>query len=208
MHTCILDNAMYPTWIHKSPGFQPANPVKNNNDSASWQQLCITVSTKQNAPGSIPPARRWGWIHGWCKTHPISSIWIVVYQVKPAGNPPNLFVPDVSPGLETALRATPGVTSLKSIFHFLECINILTLTSPSLLHPSAGHLGAHLLPGLGAEDGSSCLHCTVPLQLPPSCQTLLSHGHPPCGGSCMKGAWNIMIQCHVLVLCRLPSWRH
>ena len=55
----------------------------------------------------------------------------------------------------------PSITPLRLISHFPECFNILTLTSPSLLGPSAGRLGAHVLPGLGAEDGGSCPLCTA-----------------------------------------------
>lgn len=61
----------------------------------------------------------------------------------------------------SALWAAPCVTPLRWIFLFPECFIILTLASPSPLGPSAGLLGAHMLLGLGAEDGGICLHCAV-----------------------------------------------
>jgi len=60
---------MNPTQMHKLPGFQRANPVMSSNYSVSWQQLCVTASTKENVPESFPPAPRWGWVCGCCETH-------------------------------------------------------------------------------------------------------------------------------------------
>lgn len=184
MHTCLLDNAIYPTWMCKPPSFQPANPLMNRK-SVCCQQLYITALTEENAPGSIPPTHMWGWVRGWCEIHAISQIQIAVYQAKPAENSPNMFMPDAGTQLKTGAKHLLSNTQCHTIrvkfpsSWVLQCIDLDIPFSTRLQCLSVGSLRA---PRLGAEDESSCPTALSLCQLTPSCQTLLSDGHHPVVG--------------------------
>lgn len=176
------------------------------------KQLCITALIKQNALGSIPPAHGWDWVPGCCETHWISPVRIVVYQAKPSGNPPNTFAPDVSTGLETGAKDPASNAQCHTIeinFPFSGVLQYIVFNIPFTAELQCWSLGSPQAPGAWCRRWKQlpALHCPSASCHQVARPSYFMHTRPVVGPA-WKGAWSIMIQCHLLVLCRLPSWRH